>query len=170
MMPTIRVDDEIWTILKQHAEPFDDTPNDVLRKLLLGSGKTKISASRAQSASNSGPLPNFRPDQDYTHRRVCGFWLSGKHYDVRSFHDLLIEFAREMRKAHGKAFEQAALNLHGTKRAYFSRNAGDLKKPEDVGGTFYVETNLNANILVGICLALLRVLDQDPNDFNVELI
>lgn len=125
MMPTIRVDDDIWAFLKQHAEPFDDTPNDVLRKLLLGSAKTK-STPHPPSANNSSSLPNFRPDQDYTHRRTSGFSLLGSRHDARSFHDVLIGFARELRKVHGNAFEQAAVSLHGTKRAYFSRNAGDL--------------------------------------------
>jgi negative regulator of replication initiation len=170
MMPTIRVDDEIWAFLKLHAEPFDDTPNDVLRKLLLGANKVKNSTPRSPSSSNSTSLPNFRPDQDYTHRRTSGFSLLGNRYDARSFHDVLIEFARELRKVHGQAFEQAAVSLHGTKRAYFSRNAGDLKKPEDIGGGFYVETNLNANIIVGICRALLKILGHDPNDFGVDVI
>jgi hypothetical protein len=32
--PTIRIDDEIYTYLKERAEPFVDTPNSVLRRLL----------------------------------------------------------------------------------------------------------------------------------------
>src|SRR5271165_949650 len=104
MMPTIRVDDEIWAFLKQHAEPFDDTPNDVLRKLLLSSTKARKAAPRSPSASNSSLLPTFRPDQDYTHRRTSGFSLFGSSFGARSFHDVLIGFARELRKLHGQAF------------------------------------------------------------------
>jgi Mrr N-terminal domain len=33
MAPTIRVDDEVWTWLKSHARPLEDTPNSVLRRL-----------------------------------------------------------------------------------------------------------------------------------------
>ncbi len=32
-MPTIRIDDEVFEHLKQHAEPLKDTANDVLRRL-----------------------------------------------------------------------------------------------------------------------------------------
>jgi hypothetical protein len=32
--PTIRIDDEVFDELKKHAEPFVDTPNTVLRRLL----------------------------------------------------------------------------------------------------------------------------------------
>jgi len=37
MMHKIEVDDEIMDFLKKHAEPFQDTPNSVLRRLLMGS-------------------------------------------------------------------------------------------------------------------------------------
>jgi hypothetical protein len=33
-MPTIRVDEEVFTALQSQAQPFVDTPNDVLRRLL----------------------------------------------------------------------------------------------------------------------------------------
>jgi hypothetical protein len=36
---TIEVDDEVYEFLRVHAIPFEDkTPNDVLRRLLLGAG------------------------------------------------------------------------------------------------------------------------------------
>ena len=31
-MPTIRIDNEVWTWLQGHARPFEDTPNSVLRR------------------------------------------------------------------------------------------------------------------------------------------
>jgi hypothetical protein len=34
-MTEIDIDDDLLDLLKQHAEPFVDTPNDVLRRLLL---------------------------------------------------------------------------------------------------------------------------------------
>lgn len=33
MMPVIRVDDEVWSWLKTKAQPFEDTPNSVLRRV-----------------------------------------------------------------------------------------------------------------------------------------
>ncbi len=33
---SIEVDNEVFEFLKEHAEPFVDTPNSVLRKMLLG--------------------------------------------------------------------------------------------------------------------------------------
>jgi hypothetical protein len=34
MAPTVRIDDEVYEALKHRAEPFVDTPNSVLRRLL----------------------------------------------------------------------------------------------------------------------------------------
>src|SRR5439155_10026585 len=34
MSPTIKIDDGVFDELKKHAEPFVDTPNSVLRRLL----------------------------------------------------------------------------------------------------------------------------------------
>src|SRR5258707_7205002 len=110
MMPTIRVDDEIWALLKKHAEPLEDTPNDVLKRLLLGSATaTRTSPSRSPAVSNSSASATFRPDQEYTHRRTGGFWLFGNRHDARSFHDLLIEVSLELRKTDSQGFERAAL-------------------------------------------------------------
>jgi hypothetical protein len=33
MMPTIRVDDDVYAWLQKHAQPFEDTPNSVLRRI-----------------------------------------------------------------------------------------------------------------------------------------
>ncbi|MFZ3343413.1 MAG: hypothetical protein WA609_11160 [Terriglobales bacterium] len=33
-MPTIRIDDDVWSYLKSKARPFEDAPNDVLRREL----------------------------------------------------------------------------------------------------------------------------------------
>jgi hypothetical protein len=35
---TIEVDEEVFSFLQQHCEPLVDTPNDVLRRLLLSGG------------------------------------------------------------------------------------------------------------------------------------
>lgn len=32
-MPTIRIDDDVWRELKNRAEPLEDSPNDVLRRV-----------------------------------------------------------------------------------------------------------------------------------------
>lgn len=38
-MYSIEIDEKIWSYLQKHAEPFIDTPNTVLNRLLLGTSK-----------------------------------------------------------------------------------------------------------------------------------
>jgi hypothetical protein len=40
-MFSIEIDDKIWHFLQQNAEPFVDTPNTVLNRLLFGRGERK---------------------------------------------------------------------------------------------------------------------------------
>jgi hypothetical protein len=40
MTPQIDIDDELFNLLKEHAEPFVDTPNTVLRRLLEEAGSS----------------------------------------------------------------------------------------------------------------------------------
>ena len=60
MVPTIRVDEDVFKALQKKATPFVDTPNDVLRRLL---GLTKEMARRPAS-SRSGS--RRRGSGDYT--------------------------------------------------------------------------------------------------------
>ncbi|MFD3728779.1 hypothetical protein [Streptomyces sp. NPDC058671] len=39
-MRKIEIDDEVFAYLQRHSEPLVDTPNDVLRRELLGEGKS----------------------------------------------------------------------------------------------------------------------------------
>ena len=49
MSPTIRIDGEVWGWLKSHAQPFEDTPNSVLRRI-AGLGES--------ASSQQLPMPN----------------------------------------------------------------------------------------------------------------
>lgn len=57
-MKKIEIDQEIFEFLKTKAEPFVDTPNDVLRRLLLNKDvKTKIKSDATFKVSESAPPP-----------------------------------------------------------------------------------------------------------------
>jgi hypothetical protein len=73
MSPTVRIDEEVYEKLKENAEPFVDTPNTVLRRLLgLGpAGSSDLqqaadtdadeSADALLNESNDGLSPQVRP-------------------------------------------------------------------------------------------------------------
>lgn len=50
MSPTIRIDEEVFEELKRHAEPFIDTPNTVLRRVL---GLAETTGSRDDNPDES---------------------------------------------------------------------------------------------------------------------
>jgi hypothetical protein len=63
VMPTIRVDDDVFEGLKALAEPFTDTPNTVIKRLLLERGQLQRSRSerspvpaRPQAPKATGPV------------------------------------------------------------------------------------------------------------------
>lgn len=78
-MPTIRIDDEVWAWLKSQAQPFEDTPNTVLRRVAGLGEPTRPSldatASRPQRAvrrerEQKTPQADFRvPIQRILHKR-----------------------------------------------------------------------------------------------------
>jgi hypothetical protein len=53
-MPTIEIDDEVMALLKQEAEPFVDTPNSVLRRLVgLGSVNSELPPHKEEPISKA---------------------------------------------------------------------------------------------------------------------
>jgi hypothetical protein len=60
------------------------------------------------------------------------------------------------------------LSFGGRKRRYFSQRASDLKYAHELeSGGLYVETNLNANLIVGICFDMVRELGYDETRLKI---
>ena len=57
-MHLIEVDDKIWNHLKNFAEPFTDTPNSVLNRLLFGSSKKKTPNAGENNSINIKGVPD----------------------------------------------------------------------------------------------------------------
>ena len=63
-MHTINIDQEVLDYLKSQAEPFTDTPNDVLRRLLFGKTSSEKLAQfkpREAASHNLPPVPAGTP-------------------------------------------------------------------------------------------------------------
>jgi hypothetical protein len=54
---TIEIDDDLFQLLKKHAEPFSDTPNSVLRKLLLPLGQMPLTRNSENDSGGNAVLP-----------------------------------------------------------------------------------------------------------------
>lgn len=67
-MEKIEVDNEVLELLREHAEPFTDTPNSVLRRLLgidAGSGPKKAAGVAAQKRSGRASPGSILPESEY---------------------------------------------------------------------------------------------------------
>jgi negative regulator of replication initiation len=172
-MPTIRIDNDVWAFLQTKAKPFVDTPNDVLRRelqleCLTKPGDEEVSVPEVRENSRPHEDSLIPRDGDYTGQRVRGYRLDGESYDARTFKDVLIGVCNRLRIEHLDAFDKVALGLYGKTRVYFSKNPKQLKYPHRLkDSNMFVETNLNANLIVGICRALLEALDHDIAEFGV---
>ncbi|MFJ9847227.1 hypothetical protein ACIRYZ_43750 [Kitasatospora sp. NPDC101155] len=54
---TIEIDDDVFAFLQQHSEPLVDTPNDVLRRLLLGEAEPTASGEVAERRGTGALMP-----------------------------------------------------------------------------------------------------------------
>ena len=169
MMPTIRINDEVWGYLKSKATPFEDTPNDVLRRELKIASLQPTNVAVRVSRSNLDRGPSVKPDKDYSYHSIKGCELNGKAINCHSFADMLTTLFTLLSLAEDSdSFEKAALRLHGRKRPYFSKNSGDLRRPYQLPGKqLFVETNLSANNIVGLCRTFLQALGRDPASLKI---
>jgi negative regulator of replication initiation len=180
-MVTVQIDDDVWVYLQSKARPFEDTPNDVLRReLKIGSVSSETPRTFPEPEVKrvpftvSDPFPTINskilpPDKDYTHRMVRGYRLNGTHNPVRSYKEVLIGVASYLYSENPTAFENVSLDLHGKSRNYFSRDPNSLKFAEALGNSgLFVETNLNSNLIVGICRTLLQKLGHRVDQLQVE--
>jgi negative regulator of replication initiation len=166
MMPTIRIDDDVWKYLQSKATPFEDTPNDVLRRVLRIPG----------NVATEGSTPHTRVQhqdadtKDYSGHRIRGYRLAGRYVACQFFKDLLVNLSNELRGSNQTSFDKVALALRGRKRSYFSKNPDDLKFPCELTGKdhLFVETNLNANLIVEICRSLIQGMGRNLDHFTID--
>ena len=105
--------------------------------------------------------------EDYTNKTPLSFIFKGKEVAVKSFINLLVSLSNELLDRNPKSFE-AVLILHGRKRKYFSRNKNELYKRIKLRNSdIWVETNLNANIIVDICRRMLHILGYSGSDLKI---
>jgi negative regulator of replication initiation len=186
-MPNIEVDNEVWAYLQSKSIPFQDrAPNDVLRREFGLAGRDEngrdpsqthsgadsratVHSRSAHASTRQSLFEALKPDRDYTYHPVTGYTLEGRHFAARSFKDVLLSVMNGLRGKHGHEFDRIATTLRGRKRVYFSHNERELKYPHPLAGDgLFVETNLNANLIVGICRTLLEKLGHDTSTLQIE--
>jgi negative regulator of replication initiation len=169
-VPTIRVDDDIWEHLKRNSS-FVDTPNDVLRRLLH---LVKPKSPNPPSHPLNGTKHPLRADRDYANVPITSYEFDGKTQQVHTFKGVLLGVCEKLRALYGDKFDNVALTLHGKKRSYFSRSDSGMIHPRPIhgGGTtnkdLYIESNMSATSIMGLCQHLVRSFGHDESKFKVH--
>ena len=169
-MPTIRVDDEIWEFLKRNST-FVDTPNDVLHRLL---NIPKPTTPNRPVPPLNGTKYVLRADRDYANVPITSYDFDGKPELVNTYKGVLLGVCEKLRSRHGDNFDNVALILHGKKRSYFSRSDSGMIHPRKIsgGGTthkdLYIESNMSATSIMGLCQHLIRSFGHDITMFKVH--
>jgi len=71
MMPTIRVDEQVFEGLQKLGETFVDTPNTVIQKLLVEKGVIEVASEKAESTNK----PSRAKRGNLTPQYVYEEWL-----------------------------------------------------------------------------------------------
>jgi negative regulator of replication initiation len=172
MSHVIRLDDDIWEYLKKQPITLGDDHNDLLRRLIkLPPPRPASSVSPTWANSSRGVLG---ADRDYAHLPINSYEFNGKHQRVTTFKEVLIGICDSLRTVHANEFDEIALNLHGKKRRYFARTSSDMKHPRQLAGNgvrgqkLYVESNLSATSIMGLCQHLIQKLGHEVSAFKVH--
>jgi negative regulator of replication initiation len=171
-MPTIRIDDDIWEHLKKNST-FVDTPSDVLRRIIPN--LPKPTPSNAAAPPRNGTKYLLRADRDYANVPITSYEFDGGRLElVHTFKGVLLGICGRLRSSYGDKFDNVALTLHGKKRSYFSRSSSGMIHPRPIPGggatkkDLYVESNMSATAIMGLCQHLVRSFGHDVSKFRVH--
>lgn len=106
--------------------------------------------------------------ESFTGKSISAFYFKDGKYEVKKWINLLIKVCNILYEKHRSDFEKV-LTLRGKKRPYFTYKANELRKPQKISRTnIFIETNLNANMIVKICFNLLAIFGYSNTDLKFE--
>ena len=114
---------------------------------------------------SENPVPgdgdSGRNREDFSGRSIRAFELGGRTVPVGSYKDLLLGVIKTLQEQDFDRLEALAPKIRG-RGPYFSQRADELRLPHKLAkGKFFVETNLNANLIVDISRRLAHAFGQN---------
>ncbi|MFC1985539.1 restriction endonuclease subunit R [Chloroflexota bacterium] len=104
----------------------------------------------------------------YIGKSISAFSFGNTRYEVRYWIEVLKHLSGIIYKLHQGDFERV-LQLRGSLRPYFTKKADELRIPQQIEGSgIFMETNLSSNLMVRICIDMVRLFGYSERDFNVE--
>ena len=166
MSKVIRVSDDAYRRLKNLAEPFVDSPSDVVERLLDFHERSSKSLDSMRNEVPQKSDPEGKNDS-LINSEIVSFVFLGKEYYPNYAYELLQTVATQLYKKHSDSFEKC-LSLGGNKRRYVSRDRDDLARPKEIKGSpYYVMTKLDKDNIVKVARKLMREFGYDDSDLEV---
>ena len=121
-MPTIRIDDDVYSWLKSQAVPFEDTPNSVLRRLAGLDKKTNTTIENDQTDETTKAEREVKMTTRIADKRVDGKYLN-EFWGVHAAHALYHQdgtFYENLLEFPGALFDPNGYIVFNTEREYNS--------------------------------------------------
>ena len=129
-MPTIRIDDDVYSWLKQQAVPFEDTPNSVLRRLAGFDKKDNANIEKNPIGKTDKMEKEDKMTTNIKNKRIDGKYLN-ELWGVHAAHALYHEggnWYQNLRYFPGALFDPNGYILFNTEKEYNSCRYLDIGK------------------------------------------
>lgn len=181
-MPVLRIDEEVYKVLQGQAEPFVDTPNTVLRRLLGLDKPTKRASPtpKLESSISAGPMTGLVPLEQLPVR--CHALPpkrlrlpNGQERGLQWWKSLLVEVARYLVQTGKLGPNHCPIQRPPRRERYLIHtqrrhpSGRDFFEPVDVGSGLWLETHASAPLLYRQAKFLLRRFGEDLSEYLVEI-
>jgi len=166
---TRRGDARTLSLNGQIADEMERSYKDWVRRLSLVVEPIGTLQKDAHVRRPDGHSSELARLEDFTGRPIRAFQFAGQTIAVGTYKDLLIEVAQLLLRRHADDFKTVAYRVRG-RGLYFSNTKGDLRIPAELKPGLYVETNLNANLIVDICRRLVEAFGYEPAILRLDVV
>lgn len=110
-------------------------------------------------------------DEDYEHKKICGFMLEGIRYNAENWQDALVSLCSLLAKGNKHTFDSYIdkKEFKGRKISYFGKTYIPKKNKQIIGTNIYVWINLSANMIKKFMRKILVAFGIKPSTFFVFL-
>lgn len=97
--------------------------------------------------------------ENFTHKRPAAFKMNDhKLIEVKTWQDVLVKTSEILMSIDEKKFMsfENSSEMNGKKNKYFATNSSDLRKPKNINGKIFIETNQSGNTIRNHIVKMLK--------------
>ena len=180
---------ELPRVWKSMLDGPDDELVELVRQRTYEKVNLRPEPERVTAVIRGAPVPSIVPKEPYTPRvapaskqptrkrttqprastRPTGFRLWGRHYEIRTWKDMLLQVAQALHQRYGTEFIDLLLEIQTTRgNPYASRNPRVFHAAGQIPSTdVYIETAMNAKNTTKRVHELLNLYHHPPSDLEI---